>query len=106
MSQSRYNKRLQNRLEVTGIPVDGETSDSWLLGQDAPVQLVVGDALWRVLTELLVQVVVVDVVSNADKLAVLVRACNQDHSNANNVAVGDQLWLGSIGLCVVNVING
>lgn len=92
--------------QVLGIPVDGEARDSWLLGQNAPVQLVVGDTLWRVLTELLVQVVVVDVVSNADKLAVLVGACNQDHRDTNNVAVGNQLWLGSVGLCIyVRIIN-
>lgn len=100
-------KTNENQSEVPDIPVDGEASDSWLLSQNTPVQLVVGNALWRVLAELLVQVVVVDVISNANKLAVLVRACNQDNSDANNVAVGNQLWLGGIGLCVkVDTING
>lgn len=96
--QGRGASSNKKRKDKNTVPVDREPSDSRLLSEDRAVQLFVRNLLWWVLSQLLFQIIVVDIVSDPDKLLVLVRASDQDHGHAYDIVMRNQLWLGCVGL--------
>lgn len=76
------------------VPFDGEARDTRLLSQDLPLHLL-DDRLRRWLEcERLVNVLIVDVVSNTHKLSVVVAAAEEDDCDTDNLAVRDarEVW--------------
>lgn len=79
-------------------PFDSEAGHSWFLGEDVSLHSL-NDRLRRWLSVELIRVVlVVDVVSDAHKLAAIVGAGEEDDRNAKNIGVGDASGVGSLGL--------
>ena len=52
----------------------------------------------RVLTQLRVEVLVVDVVAHSDELLSMVGAGDEDHSHAHGISLWDEGWVGGVGL--------
>lgn len=76
------------------IPLDSETRDTRLLGENIPADLF-DDRFGRwVVNQSLVGVLVVDIVADADELAVIVGAGQEDDSNANDFGIRDlgEVW--------------
>ena len=76
------------------VPFDGEARDTRLLSQDLPLHLLDDRLRRRLKCERLVNVLVVDVVSNTHKLSVFVAAAEQDDCDTNDLAVRDarKVW--------------
>lgn len=80
------------------VPFDGEASDSRLLGKHVAPNLLDNGLRRRVGVELVGIVLVVHVVANADELATIVTAGQQDDSNTEDVCVWDAARLRGISL--------
>jgi len=80
------------------IPLDGEAGDAGLLGQDVAADVLDEGLGGRVVGELLRVVLVVDVVADADKLAAVVGARQEDHGNTEQLVDGDALSIRGLGL--------
>lgn len=80
------------------IPLDSEAGDARLLGQDVAANLLNDGLGGRVGSQLLSLVLVVHIVSDADELAAVVSACQEDDSDAEDLSVGDALGVGGVGL--------
>lgn len=79
-------------------PFDSETGHTWLLCEDVSLYSL-NDRLRRWLSVELIRVVlVVDVVSDAHKLAAIVGAGQEDDRHAKDISVGDASGVGSLGL--------
>ena len=71
------------------VPFDSKASHTWLLSQDVPPHLL-NDGLRRWLElKRLVCVLIVDVVSHAHELAVVIAAAQEDDSDADDLVVRD-----------------
>lgn len=80
------------------LPLDGETSHTGLLGKDITLHSL-DDGLGRGLcVELLRVVLVVDIVSNPNKLASVVGAGQEHDRDTQNIGVGDASSVGSLSL--------
>jgi hypothetical protein len=80
------------------VPLDGETSDTGLLGQHVADNSLVDGLGWRRLRELGAVVLVADVVSNTNKLTSVVGAGQKDDGDAQNLG-GEELGdIGRVGL--------
>jgi len=77
-----------------GIPFDGKAGDTRLLSQNAPPDLLDDGLSWRLERESLICVLVVHIVADAHKLAVLIAAAEKNDSHANDLAIGDarEIW--------------
>jgi hypothetical protein len=76
------------------VPFDGEACDTRLLCKNLPLHLL-DDRLRRWLEcERLVNILIVDVVSNTHKLSVIVAAAEQDDRDTDDLAVRDarEVW--------------
>jgi hypothetical protein len=76
------------------IPLDCEPCDPRLLSQNIPPDFLDNGLSWRVLGELWIRVLIVDVVSNAHKLSIVVAAAKEDNGDADNLGVRDAGDLG------------
>lgn len=77
-------------------PFDSETCHTWLLGEDVSLHSL-NDRLRRGFSvELLRVVLVVDVVSDANKLATIVGTGQEDDRHAKNIGVGDAGGVGRL----------
>lgn len=79
-------------------PLDRETRHPGLLGQDIALHALDDGLRGRVVVQLGGVVFVVDVVPDADELAPVVGAGEEDDGDADDVRVGDALRVGGVGL--------
>ena len=73
------------------IPYNVESRHPWLLCQYVSHDVVHLHLLWRVLPQLFAVILVIHIVAYSHKLPAVVRAAQQDHSNADQLAGRDQL---------------
>ena len=79
------------------IPFDGKACHTRLLSKHiAPDTLDVGFA-WRLSIELLRVIFIIDVVSDTDEFSVVVTAREEDHSDTQDLRVGDALQVRRVG---------
>jgi hypothetical protein len=71
------------------IPLDGEACYTRLLCQNLPLHFLDDRLCWRLQRQCLVCVLVVHIVAHAHKLAVFVATAEQNHCDADDLAVGD-----------------
>lgn len=80
------------------VPLDGEASHTGLLGQNVAANAF-DDGLGRRLgVELLQVVLIVDVVTDANKFATIVGAGQENHSDTEDIGVRDARGVGSASL--------
>lgn len=82
----------------SNLPLDGKSGDAGLISQDVAANLLDDGLSWRISTQLLGLILVVDIVANAHELATIVGAGQQDDGDAHNLGVRDALSIWSIGL--------
>lgn len=79
-------------------PFDGKSSHSGLLCKHITLDLV-EDWLWRGISLELIRVIfIVDIVSNSNKLAAIVRAGKENDGDAQNLSIGDSASIWRVGL--------
>lgn len=76
------------------IPFDRKSRHSRFFGQNAPSYLLDDGLCWRICVESFIGIFVVDIVPNANEFAVVVRAGEQDDSDAHDLRVRN---LGKVG---------
>jgi hypothetical protein len=70
-------------------PFDSKPSNSGLLGKNIPSNLIEDGLGWRISIELIRIVFIVDVVSDSDKFSVVVGASKKNHSDTQDLRIGD-----------------
>lgn len=83
---------------LVAIPLDSEAGDSGLLCEDVAADLLDDGLGGRLVDQLLVGVLVADVVADADELAAVVGASEQDDGDAKDLGCGDVGGVGRVGL--------
>lgn len=83
---------------ANNVPLYRKAGDTWLLSQDVAADLLDDGLRRRVGVQLLGLVLVVDIVADADELAAVVGAGQEDDSDTEDLGVGDALSIGSVGL--------
>lgn len=71
------------------VPFNGKARDTRLLGQDLPLHLLDNRLCGRLEGQCLIDVLVIDVVTDANKFTVLVTAAEEDDRDTDDLAVGD-----------------
>lgn len=80
------------------VPLDSEACDSWLLSKDIAADTLKNWLGWWVCVHLIVVVLVVDIVANTNKLAVIVGAGQEDDSDTKNFGIWNAAGVWSLGL--------
>jgi hypothetical protein len=71
------------------FPVDFEFCNAWLIGCDRAHKLVEIGLGWRIISQLGIFVLVVNIVADSNELLALKVGCNEDHSHANRIINGN-----------------
>jgi hypothetical protein len=80
------------------IPLDGEAGHTGLLSEDIAANALNDGLGWRLRSQLLGVVLVVDIVANTDELTTVIAAGQEDDSDTQDFGGGDALQVGRIGL--------
>lgn len=79
------------------LPFDSKSSDSWLLRQNVASHFLKDWLSWWIGIELFRIVLVVDIVSDSNKLSAIVGTGEEDDGNAEDLSIWDALgvrWVG------------
>ena len=78
------------------IPFDGKPRHSGLLCQDVPLHLLYDWLAWRLCIQCFVCVLVVNIVADADELASIIAAGEEDDGNAQDFGAGQTGEIGRV----------